>query len=56
MKEISAREKSLPFSVINKLLKISSESKEVISLSIGEPDFETAKPILKEAKKIKEKK
>ena len=52
MKEVSSREKSLPFSVINKLLKISSESKEVISLSIGEPDFETAKPILKEAKKI----
>ena len=46
MIKISKREMNLPKSVIAKLLKLSNESKNVISLSVGEPDFITPKPIL----------
>ena len=51
MIRISKRELSLPRAVIAKLLKISSESKNVVSLGVGEPDFVTPKPILDFASK-----
>src|SRR3989344_2902026 len=51
MIKISRREVNLPKAVIGKLLKIASESKKVISLSVGEPDFVTPKPILDYASK-----
>ena len=49
---ISERELQLPKSILEKLQSISSENKNIISLSIGEPDFITPKPILDYAKKI----
>ncbi len=52
MKGISNRELELPDAMIGKLQKIATESKDVISLSIGEPDFLTPKPLLTYAKKI----
>ncbi|MAG20354.1 aspartate aminotransferase [archaeon] len=45
--KISKRELNLPYSVLGELTKIASEDKKTISLSIGEPDFITPKPILK---------
>ncbi len=52
MVHISERELQLPEAVIGKLLKIASEDKNILSLSVGEPDFITPKPILDYAKKI----
>jgi len=52
MVDISERELELPEAVIGKLLKISAESKDIISLSVGEPDFTTPKPLLDYAKTI----
>jgi len=52
MKEVSERERDLPPSVIGKLLQLASESRDVISLSVGEPDFETPLPLIKEVAKI----
>ena len=52
MKEVSAREKSVPKGVIQKLLKIAAEKPEIISLGPGEPDFETPKPILRKVNGI----
>ena len=46
MIKVSKRELSLPRAVIAKLLKIASESENVVSLGVGEPDFVTPKPIL----------
>lgn len=51
MIKVSKRELSLPRAVIAKLLKIASESKNVVSLGVGEPDFVTPKPILDFASK-----
>ncbi len=48
---ISEREKELPGSVITKLLKIAEESKDIISLGPGEPDFEPEKAVINFAKK-----
>ncbi len=52
MVHISEREVNLPKSVLEKLSKIASEKKDIISLSIGEPNFITPKPILDYVKKI----
>tara|TARA_Y100000310_G_scaffold265358_2_gene276370 strand:+ start:5328 stop:6482 length:1155 start_codon:yes stop_codon:yes gene_type:complete len=52
MKEVSAREKSVPKGVIQKLLRIAAEEPKIISLGPGEPDFETPKPILKKVNGI----
>ncbi len=52
MKELSEREVDLPEALIGELLKISSESKDIISLGPGEPDFVTPKPILKHGAKV----
>lgn len=52
MVKISKRELELPDSVIGKLLELSSEHKDIISLSVGEPDFITPEPILKHVTKI----
>ena len=52
MKGISNREIELPDAMIGRLQKIASEDKNIISLSIGEPDFQTPKPLLNYAKKI----
>ncbi len=52
MREISEREVQLPEAMIGELMKLSAESKEVISLGPGEPDFTTPKPILDYASKI----
>ncbi len=51
MKEISERESELPDAMTGQLQRIASESKDIISLSIGEPDFLTPKPILNTIKK-----
>ena len=48
---ISERSEELPVSTIGKLLKIAVESKDVISLGPGEPDFGTPKHIVRAAKK-----
>ena len=48
---ISEREKELPESTIGKLLKIAVESKDVISLGPGEPDFVSPRNIIQAAKK-----
>jgi aminotransferase len=52
MRDISNREMDLPEAMIGELLKIASESKDVISMSVGEPDFITPKPLLDYAKKV----
>ena len=52
MRRISKREIGLPKVTIQKLLSIVAESKEIISLGAGEPDFSTPKPILDYSKKI----
>lgn len=52
MKEVSERERSLPRTIIEKLTRIASENKETLSLSIGEPDFDMPRPLVKELKKI----
>ncbi len=49
---VSKREAELPEAVIGNLLKIAAESKDVISMSIGEPDFITPQPILDHAKSV----
>src|SRR3989344_5564967 len=52
MPHISERELELPSGIIDQLMALSAEHKEIISLGIGEPDFVTPKPILDYAKKI----
>ena len=52
MKEVSERERFLPRTIIEKLTRIASESKETLSLSIGEPDFDMPRPLVRELKKI----
>ncbi len=47
---ISEREKELPVSTIGKMLKIASESKSIISLGPGEPDFVSPRNIIRAAK------
>ena len=47
MKWISDNIKNAPPSALDKLLKISSEYKDVISLALGEPDFDTPEHIIK---------
>jgi aminotransferase len=39
MKHVSERERELPYGVIDKLLEIAVERKDIISLGPGEPDF-----------------
>ncbi len=46
MTHISERQSQLPPQIIGKLLKIAVESKDIISLGPGEPDFPTPQPIL----------
>ncbi len=55
VKGISIRELELPDAVIGKLLEIATEHKDIISLSVGEPDFITPKPLLEYTKKIVDK-
>jgi aminotransferase len=52
MKEVSHRERSLPHGVIQKLLRIAEEEKNIISLGPGEPDFEMPAPLLRKAHQI----
>ena len=52
MKHISERELQLPDAQIGRLLKIAVEDHSVISMSVGEPDFITPKPLLRYAKKM----
>ena len=52
MPHISERELELPNAIIDQLMTIAAERKDIISLGIGEPDFVTPKPILDYAKKI----
>lgn len=52
---ISEREKELPVSTIGELIKIAEESKGIISLGPGEPDFASPKHVIKFAcQKLKE--
>ncbi len=48
---ISDRESTLPMSTIGRMLKIAAESKSVISLGPGEPDFCAPRHITRSAKK-----
>lgn len=48
---ISERESDLPVSTLGRLLKIAVESKDVISLGPGEPDFVSPQNVIKSAKK-----
>jgi len=48
---IAKREKELPYYTIGKLLKIAAESKDIISLGPGEPDFVTPSRILTATKR-----
>ena len=52
MKEVSERERDLPSTIIEKLTRFASESTETLSLSIGEPDFDMPRPLVKELKRI----
>ncbi len=52
MTHISEREQELPDTLMLQLQELASERKDIISLSIGEPDFPTPKPILSAAKKF----
>src|SRR3989344_8155093 len=52
MRHIAERELQLPDATIGRLLEIASEHKDIISLSVGEPDFETPKPLLQYLKSI----
>ncbi|MDP3728338.1 MAG: pyridoxal phosphate-dependent aminotransferase [bacterium] len=52
MKEVSERERDLPSTIIEKLTRIAAENKETLSLSIGEPDFNLPRPLVRELKKI----
>ncbi len=47
---ISERERELPVSTIGRMLKIAAESKTVISLGPGEPDFVSPENIIRAAK------
>ncbi|MBI2507652.1 pyridoxal phosphate-dependent aminotransferase [Candidatus Woesearchaeota archaeon] len=47
MRGISEREKHLPNFTLPELLRIMYESKSIISLSAGEPDFTTPRPLLR---------
>lgn len=48
---MSEREEELPVQVLGKLLKIAVESKDVISLGPGEPDFTTPRNIISAGRK-----
>ncbi|MBI4095912.1 MAG: pyridoxal phosphate-dependent aminotransferase [DPANN group archaeon] len=52
MTHISEREQELPNTLMLQLQELAAEHKDIISLSIGEPDFKTPKPILDAAKKF----
>lgn len=52
---ISERETELPGATIVKLLKIAEESKDIISLGPGEPDFSPEHSVIKFAKKMLDK-
>ena len=52
VKHISERETQLPEAVIGQLLQIAEEHKEVVSLSVGEPDFDAPKPLVEYTRKI----
>ena len=52
MEKVSERERDLPRSIIEKLSRLASEDTKTLSLSIGEPDFSLAKPLVKDLKKI----
>ena len=47
MRGISEREKHLPNFTLPELLRIMHESRTVISMGAGEPDFSTPKPLLR---------
>ncbi len=49
---IAERYEELPVSTIGKLLKVAAESKDVISLGPGEPDFDSPDHIIRIAKKF----
>lgn len=53
---ISEREKDLPESTIGQMLKLCAESKDVISLGPGEPDFSSPPNVIAAAKKALDKK
>jgi aminotransferase len=54
-KIISEREEELPLSTIGELIKIAEESKDIISLGPGEPDFDSPKHVIDFAcKKLRE--
>src|SRR3989344_469153 len=52
---ISEREEQLPPAIIGKLLKMAVESKDVISLGPGEPDFPAPAPIVEWTKQFADK-
>jgi aminotransferase len=52
LKHLSDREQHLPHSDMSKLITIAAESKDIISLGPGEPDFQAPQPIVTETKRI----
>ncbi len=52
MRHISEREQELPFGVLEKLMEIAVERKDVISLGPGEPDFSAPRPVVEHTKKV----
>jgi aminotransferase len=52
---ISEREKDLPVSTIGRMLKLAAESKSVISLGPGEPDFDSPGNVIRAAKRALDK-
>lgn len=52
---LSEREEQLPPAIIGKLLKLAVESKNVISLGPGEPDFPAPQPIIEWTKQFADK-
>lgn len=49
---ISERERELPVSTIGKLIKIAEESRDIISVSAGEPDFDSPRNVIAAAKRF----
>jgi len=52
MRGVSEREKNLPDFTLPELLRIMHESKTIISMGAGEPDFSTPEPLLRYARRV----
>ncbi len=55
MRHISERERELPEALIGRMLELAVQSKDIISLGPGEPDFPAPKPIVQFTKQFADK-